>query len=161
MLRSLSISRFQQARKERDRSSTNMSRRHCAKRRALALWLAWGALWLVFTPGGYTQAMESPVPSVDAGLGPCSVDFTINNQNFQPLYDAQIHVHFKYGLWGIRTMDLQVGTDSAGRARVTGLPVKLRRPPLDFVTSYRNASTDWYWPGLECTSRAQVLLNVH
>jgi hypothetical protein len=125
------------------------------------LWLAWGALWLLFACGGYTRAAEVPVPSVDAGLGTCSVGFTITNQDFQPLYNAQIHVHFKYGLWGMKHMDLQVGTDSAGKARVSGLPSKLRHPPLDFVVTYGSVSTDWYWPGLECTSQAPVVLNVH
>jgi hypothetical protein len=123
----------------------------------------WGVSALLLFPAlsGRTQTAEIPVPSVDAALGPCSADFTVTDRNFHPLYNAQIHVHFKYGLWGIKRMDLQIGTNSAGKARVKGLPAKLRHPPLDFVITYGSVSEDWYWTGLDCNSQPQVALNVH
>jgi len=105
------------------------------------------------------QAAKFPVPRVDAGLGPCSADFTITNQNFQPLYDAQIQAHFRYGFWGTHHMSLQVATNSAGQARVTGLPENSRHP-LDFVMTYGNASSDWFWTGLDCESHVKRALNV-
>jgi len=132
------------------------------KRKFPFAWAAWGVLLLgLSTPlNARAPTTAFPVPSIDAGLGPCSVDYTITNQNFQPLYDAQISVHFKYGTWGLKRMDLQVGTDSAGRARVQGLPLKVRHPPLVFIITYRNASEDWFWTGLVCNSQVQLALNV-
>jgi hypothetical protein len=122
----------------------------------------WGALafFLLLALGGQPQTAEVPVPTVDADLGPCSVDFTVTDQKFHPLYNAQIRVHFKYGFWGMKRMDLQIGTNSAGKARVKGLPTKLRHPPLDFVVTYGKASQDWYWTGLDCVDQTQVVLHV-
>lgn len=119
------------------------------------------ALFLCLALAGRTPTAEVPAPTIDAALGPCSVGFTVTNQTFQPLYNAQIHAHFKYGLWGIKRMDLQIGTNYAGVARVKGLPTKLRNAPLDFVVTYGSVSQDWYWTGLDCNSRTKVALNVH
>ena len=48
----------------------------------------------------------------------------------QPIYAAIIHVRIRYGFLGIKRMDLEVGTDSAGQARVEGLPDKIK--PLTY-----------------------------
>ena len=107
----------------------------------------------------FLRASDVPVPSVDAGLGPCTVDFIAEGRKYQPLYNAQIRVQFKYGLWGMKRMNLQVGTNSDGKARFTGLPTKLRKPPLDFVILYGKAEQHWYWTGLDCHQRFVVVLN--
>ena len=36
-------------------------------------------------------------PSVDAGLGECSADFTINDVENKPVYAAKVKVHIAYG----------------------------------------------------------------
>jgi hypothetical protein len=82
------------------------------------------------------------------------------NQKFQPLYNAQVHVGFTCGFWGLKKMDLQIGTNSAGKARVKGLLTKLRHPPLDFVITYSGVSGHWYWTGPDCVNMTQVVLTV-
>jgi hypothetical protein len=62
------------------------------------------------------------VAVVNAGLGDCSADFTVVDDNKAPVYDATISVHIAYGTWSLHKMDLQVGTNAAGKARFTGLP---------------------------------------
>jgi len=117
------------------------------------------AMVFLFCLGGLAQTASDALPSINAGLGPCSVEFTVTNQKFQPLYNAQIRVHFKYGFWGIRRMDLQIGTNSAGQALVKGLPTRLRNSPLVFVVSYDGVSENWYYTGLDCVNQAQVVVN--
>lgn len=65
------------------------------------------------TPGG---------PFIDAGIGNCSTDFAVKNAAGQPVAGAAITMHIRYGLMGLRRMDLSLGTGSDGHARVNGLP---------------------------------------
>ena len=118
------------------------------------------ALALALSFSGELRAAKYPVPSVDAGVGACSVEFAITDQNFRPVYDAQIRVRFRYGIWGTHRISLQVGTDSAGKARVDGLPEPPRHP-LDFSVRDSKGSAHWIWTGLQCNSHVQLALHRH
>ena len=62
------------------------------------------------------------IAEVDAGLGPCTADFTITDDADQPVYAANIRVHIAYGFMNLHKFDLQVGTNADGKARFVGLP---------------------------------------
>lgn len=68
----------------------------------------------------------SSVPVIDGGAGPCSADFTVIDSNQAAVYNAKISVHIAYGFGGFRKLDLQVGTNSNGKARFTGLPSRTK-----------------------------------
>ncbi len=70
------------------------------------------------------------VPVLKAGLGDCSADFTVTDADSKPVYLATIHVRLRYGFMSLKRMDLEVGTNSDGKARVEGLPAKAR--PLNY-----------------------------
>jgi len=71
------------------------------------------------------------VPSVDGGLGPCSIEFTAKDSTGAPLYNAKIRVHIATGFLGIKKTDLEVGSNVDGKAKFTGLPDKTKFP-LEF-----------------------------
>lgn len=77
----------------------------------------------------------SDVPSASAGMGPCTADFTVVDASNKPIYDAKIHTKVKYGFMSKRDTDLEVGTNSDGKARMEGLPDKLKKPPMEFTIS--------------------------
>ena len=66
-----------------------------------------------------------PVPVVDGGIGPCSADFTVTDADGGAVYAAKISVHIAYGFMYARNLDLEVGTNSDGRAGFTGLPERV------------------------------------
>jgi len=72
------------------------------------------------------KAAQKPDPKsiaeVDAGLGPCTADFTITDEAGAPVYAANIRVHLAYGFANLHKFDLQVGTNANGKARFVGLP---------------------------------------
>jgi hypothetical protein len=78
------------------------------------------------TPLAAPQANPKPDPKsiaeVDAGLGPCTADFTITDDAGQPIYAANIRVRITYGFMNLHKFDLQVGTNADGKARFIGLP---------------------------------------
>ena len=57
----------------------------------------------------------------------------------KPIYAATIHVRVRYGLWGMKRMDLEVGTSPGGKARVEGLPDKGRRLAYDIQKADKKA----------------------
>jgi hypothetical protein len=79
------------------------------------------------------QAQTAPppdpnaVPVIDGGIGPCSADFTITDAAGAPVYDARIRVHIAYRFMSLHKLDLEVGTNAAGKARFTGLPEKIKQ----------------------------------
>jgi len=66
------------------------------------------------------------VPVVDGGIGACSADFTVTDAAGAPVYAAKIKVHIAYGFMYARKLDLEVGTNSDGRAGFTGLPNRVK-----------------------------------
>ena len=65
---------------------------------------------------------RSDVPRIDAALGPCSAEFTVNDAAGKPVFGVSIKVRIRYGFMSLKRMDLDVSTNSDGRARVIGLP---------------------------------------
>jgi hypothetical protein len=51
----------------------------------------------------------------------------VNNAAGAPVYAAKISVHIAYGFMNLHKLDLEAGTNAAGKARFTGLPDKPRQ----------------------------------
>jgi hypothetical protein len=90
------------------------------------------ALLAGFAPGSASHASPVSVPVIKGDLGSCSADFTVLDTNNKPVYDAKVHVTILYGFMNKRKSELEIGTNSDGKARVEGLPEKLKKPPLQF-----------------------------
>lgn len=86
-------------------------------------------LWLLLlVPFAASQTPDPhSIPSVDAGLGTCSADFTITDSNNKPVYNAKIKVRIAYGFGSFHKLDLEVGTNIDGKARFIGLPDRLKK----------------------------------
>ena len=75
------------------------------------------------------------IPSVDAGIGSCTADFTITDTDSKPVYAAKIKVHIAYGFGSFHKLDLEVVTNIDGKARFIGLPTRLKKGGLYFQAS--------------------------
>ena len=71
-----------------------------------------------------TPAPELPI--LHARLGDCSADFTVKDADGKPIYNATIVVRVRYGFMNVKRMDLEIGTNSDGKARVDTLPSKAK-----------------------------------
>ena len=67
------------------------------------------------------------ITEIDAGLGPCSADFTVNDSSGSPIYNAKIRLHIEYGKFNLHKLDLEAGTNASGKARFIGLPDKSKQ----------------------------------
>jgi hypothetical protein len=84
------------------------------------------------TPDRALCAAPVDVPVIKGDLGTCSADFVVMDSNNTPVYDAKVHVIIFYGFMNKRKSELEIGTNSDGKARIEGLPDKLKKPPLEF-----------------------------
>jgi hypothetical protein len=87
------------------------------------------ALATLSSPALPQDASQDPnaVPVIDGAIGSCSADFTITDASGAPVYDAKIKVHIAYRFGGFHKLDLEVGTNAAGKARFIGLPDKTKQ----------------------------------
>src|SRR6516162_1233911 len=115
---------------------------------------------LLFFCGGLLAAQSPQTPAVDGGLGSCRADFTVKDGSDKPIYNAKVHVLIKYGLFSKRKTELEVGTNSDGKASVTGLP-NMPKKPLEFTiksgTVEKNITDD---PSDHCHANFDVTLTV-
>ena len=119
------------------------------------------AIILVAVCGAAMAAQAPEVPSQDGGIGPCRADFTVKDGAGKALYDAKINVVLKYGFMNMRKTELEVGTNSDGKARFTGLP-NFPKKPLDFhVKSGTVSRTVTDDPSANCNATFDVVLTVH
>lgn len=119
------------------------------------------ALLTLILSGAPTIAQSPEVPVVDAGIGSCRADFTVKDGAGKPLYNAKITGTLKYGFWSKRKTALEVGTNSDGKARVTGLP-NLPKKPLEFsIKSGTVSTTVTDDPSANCNAVFDVVLTVH
>lgn len=82
------------------------------------------AILALFAVSQVPTGVELPV--IKAGLGTCQADFTVKDMAGAPIYNATITVRVRYGFMSMKRMDLEIGTNSEGKARVEGLPEKAK-----------------------------------
>ncbi len=116
------------------------------------------AIVVVMWAGILAAQQNAPeVPVVDAGAGSCWVDFSVKQHDGTPVYNAQIHAQVRYGL--AHKTDVEVGTNYDGKARISGLPQKVRKPPLSFDVRKANAITAvTHDPAANCHASYDVVL---
>lgn len=97
------------------------------------------------------------VPVMDGGAGPCSCELTVLMPDGKPASAADVKVHIAYGFGGFRRLDLEAGANSDGKVRFTGLPAKVKIPPLEFhATKDQMTGMATYDPARECQAKHDI-----
>jgi hypothetical protein len=125
---------------------------------ALAGALSICTLWLCSAAVPTLQAQEPEVPVVKADVGPCSADFTVADSESKPIYDAKIQVRVRYGFMSKRKTDLEVGSNSNGKARIEGLPEKGKKPLVFRVRHDKFLKSVEQDPASDCHADFAVVL---
>jgi hypothetical protein len=77
----------------------------------------------------------------------------------KPVPAANVKVRIAYGFAGVRKLDLEAYTNNEGKLRFTGLPSKVKRPPLEFRgTKDKLAGIAVYDPESECDAKYELTL---
>ena len=94
-----------------------------------------GLLLAQNVPASQAKVEEGAAPPVlKADAGTCTAEFVVRDASGRGVYDAKITLQVQYGFMGFRKLELNVGTNHEGKARIEGLPEKTRKP-ADFKIS--------------------------
>ncbi len=113
---------------------------------------------LMLSQAAGEQAKPQEVPAIRADLGPCTLDLRVTDADAKPLYNAKIHVQIRYGFLGKRKLDLEIGTNSEGRARFEGLPEKPNKPLEYRVTHDGKKGVVISGPSADCHASHMAVL---
>ncbi len=100
------------------------------------------------------------IPVTDGTSGPCSIEFSVTDSDGRPVYAARIDVHLAYGAFGAHKLDMGVYTNAQGKARFTGIPAKVKNPPIEFHAKKDDlvgvATMD---PATECQAKHDIVMD--
>ena len=110
------------------------------------------------TPSRPQTPGSADIPVVKGGAGSCTAEFVISDSSGKGVYDAKIGIQIKYGFMGLHKLDLMVGTNFDGKARVEGLPEQFKGS-AEFKVSHGDKSKSVpYDPQANCHARHEVVL---
>lgn len=101
---------------------------------------------------------SADIPVAKGEAGPCSADFVVSDPAGKGVYDAKIGIQIKYGFMGLHKLDLTVGTNFEGKARIEGLPEPIKGTAEFKVSHGDQNKTVPYDPQDNCHPRHQVTL---
>ena len=108
--------------------------------------------------GFHLLAAAADVPVIKGEAGPCSADFTVTDSASKPVYNAKIHVTVRYGFMSKRKTDLEIGTNSDGKARIEGLPDKVKKPMEFQIRHGQDSRSVVHDPATDCHANFTVML---
>jgi hypothetical protein len=116
---------------------------------------------LIFARSSFSasQAPDSgEVTVVKAGAGSCTADFAVSYPSGKGIYDAKIRIQLRYGFMGLHKLDATVGTNFDGKARIEGLPEKIKGTAEFKVSRGDQNKSLPYDPLADCHPRLEVIL---
>ncbi len=102
--------------------------------------------------------IAADAPKISADLGSCSADFHVVDAADKPIYNARIHTLVRSGAFGMHKLDLEIRTDSDGRASIINLPEVPKRPITFDVSNGSTTATLPYDPTQKCKANFEVIL---
>ncbi len=106
------------------------------------------------------QPPSEDIPATDAQSGPCSIELSVTGPDGKPVYAAHIDYHTAYGFMGTHKLDMTVYTNAEGKAKFTGIPAKVKKPPIEFHAAkdelFGVATVD---PAAECQAKHDIVMD--
>jgi hypothetical protein len=101
---------------------------------------------------------SADIPVAKGASGSCSADFIVIDPSAKGVYDAKIVIQLKYGFMGLHKLDLTVGTNFEGKARIEGLPEQIKGSAEFKISHGDQSKTMAYDPQSNCHARHEVTL---
>ena len=124
--------------------------------------LVLGSIFLLAaqTQPAQPQPPSEDIPATDAQSGPCSIELSVTGLDGKPVYAVRIDYHTAYGFMGTHKLDMAVYTNADGKAKFTGIPVKVKKPPIEFNAKKDDlvgvATMD---PANECQAKHDIVMD--
>lgn len=116
---------------------------------------------LVFCPrsGNAQGAAVAVTPTeISADLGTCSALITVTGIDLKPIYGAKITTRVRYGLLGVKKLDLEAYTGVDGQLKITNLPEALKKPMYIYINKEDRQEIVEFKPDVHCHATFNVQL---
>src|SRR6185369_5806733 len=113
---------------------------------------------LVFLVLMAAPLFAADAPKISADLGSCSADFHVVDVAGKPIYNARVHTLIRSGAFGMRKLDLEIRTDSDGKASIINLPEVSKRPIMFEVSNGTLTNSVAFEPDKQCRAKYEVSL---
>jgi hypothetical protein len=116
---------------------------------------------VVFCPrsGNAQGAAVAVTPTeISADLGTCSALITVTGIDLKPTYGAKITTRVRYGLLGVKKLDLEAYTGVDGQLKITNLPEALKKPMYIYINKEDKQEIVEFKPDVHCHATFNVQL---
>jgi hypothetical protein len=116
---------------------------------------------VVFCPrsGNAQGAAVAVTPTeISADLGTCSALITVTGIDLKPIYCAKITTRVRYGLLGVKKLDLEAYTGVDGQLKITNLPEALKKPMYIYINKEDKQEIVEFKPDVHCRATFNVQL---
>lgn len=104
------------------------------------------------------QSSTPAVPLINAELGSCSVQFTVQDGAGKPVSGATVRVRIAYGFMSVRKLDLETSTGSEGKVRFEGLPGNLKKALFFRASKDKLEGTAFYDAARNCSAQHTIVM---
>jgi hypothetical protein len=122
--------------------------------------LIFSCLLLVGPLAGIAQSASTAAPpsEISADLGTCSALIDVFGADSKPVYAAKVTTRIRYGLMGVKKLDLEAFTGADGQLKITSLPEILKKPMYIYVSKDGKQEMVEFRPDLRCHATFNVQL---
>lgn len=117
------------------------------------------ATLIVFYPlpgGAQSHPPSVPPTEISAELGTCSALITVSGADSKPVYNAKVTTRIRYGLMGVKKLDLETYTSVSGQVKIVKLPEVPKRPIYIDISKDDKMETVEFKPDLHCRATFDV-----
>jgi hypothetical protein len=107
---------------------------------------------------GQSGAAEIAPTEISADLGPCSALINVTGADSKPVYNAKVSTRIHYGAMGLKKLDLETYTNTAGQARIVKLPESPKKPVYIDISKNDKFETVEFMPDVHCHATFDVVL---
>jgi hypothetical protein len=110
-------------------------------------------------PGSAQSSAAAVSPTeISAELGTCSALITVTGADSKPVYNAKVSTRIRYGMMGVKKLDLETFTSANGQVKITNLPEVPKKPIYIYVTKDDKMETVEFKPDVHCRATFDVVL---
>jgi len=107
-----------------------------------------------------TPPPQAPVQptEISADLGTCSALINVTGTDSKPIYNAKVTARIRYGMMGVKKLDLETYTSANGQAKFTKLPEVPKKPIYFYISKDDKLETVEFKPDVRCRGTYDVQL---
>ena len=95
---------------------------------------------------------------ISADLGTCSALIIVTGTDSKPIHSAKVNTRIRYGLLGVKRLDLEAFTGVDGQLKITNLPEALKKPMYINIQKDNKQETVEFRPDIHCRATFNVQL---